>query len=42
MEVTEKNRKIKEFVIVELLFGTLLFLRYYDLQHLFSWLCLFL
>ena len=30
MEVTEKNRKIKEFVIVELLFGTLLFLRYYE------------
>lgn len=30
MEVAEKNRKIKEFVIVELLFGTLLFLRYYE------------
>lgn len=30
MEVAEKNRKIKEFVLVELLFGTLLFLRYYE------------
>ena len=30
METAEKNRKIKEFVIAEVLFGALLFLRYYE------------
>lgn len=30
MEIAEKNKKIKEFVLVEILFGAILFLRYYE------------
>ena len=30
MEISEKNKKIKEFVLVEILFGAILFLRYYE------------